>query len=181
MGELRRRILNDRDLPFRDLAGGELPLRETQIAGAPGGQHAAKPRLLTQPPQHAVAVGRINGESVELSSGAGGTAQALVQHLVAAFRQQLRHPVKRHAAAIRTAEQHQRRSVDIDRVEPVRQQRHSVAGRDHQVALNPHGVRAAWPYAEGSAQKAHRLDLPILRLFSRSTTAPPSRSTVRRF
>ena len=93
MGELRRRGLDDRDLPFRDFAGSELPLGETEVAGAAGGQHTAGPRLFAQPRQCAVGVGWVNGESVELSAGAAGSAQAHIQHLVAAFSQQLRHPV----------------------------------------------------------------------------------------
>ena len=44
MGKLGQRVLDDRDLPLRDVAGGELPLGETQVAGTPGGQYAAEPR-----------------------------------------------------------------------------------------------------------------------------------------
>ena len=181
MGELRRRVLDDRDLPFRDVAGGELPLGETEVAGTTGGQHSAEPRLLPQPRQRAVGVGRMNGESVEVSAGAAGSAQAHIQHLIAPFGQQLRHPVQRRAAAVRAAKQHQRGLVDVGRVKAVRQQRHTVAGRDHQVAFNPHRMRAAGPYAEHSAQKAHRLvrsrdaASPAGRM-----TAPKSRSTVKK-
>jgi hypothetical protein len=155
-----------------------LPLRETQVAGAPSRHHASEPRLLTQPRQHAVGVGRVNGESVELSTRAAGSAQAHIEHLVAAFSQQLRHPVQRHAAPVGAAQQHQRGLVDVGRIEAVRQQRHAVPGRDHQVAFNPNRVRAQRPHAEHSAQKAHRL-VPIRVTPSQATTPLTSRLTLR--
>jgi hypothetical protein len=64
----------------------------------------------------------------------------------------MRHPIQRYAATVWAAQQHYRWPVDVDRVEPVRQQRHSVGGRDHQVVVDAHGVAAAWLNAERSAQ-----------------------------
>jgi hypothetical protein len=46
-----------------DIAGGELSLDQTEVAGAPGCLHSAEPRLLAQPRQRAVGVGRVNRES----------------------------------------------------------------------------------------------------------------------
>jgi hypothetical protein len=100
---------------------------------------------------------RFVGFDDALSAGAACSAQAHIEHLVAAFGKQLWHPVQCHAAPVRAAEQHQRGLVDVGRVEAVRQQRHSVAGRDHQVTLPPHRVRSAGLYTERAAQEAHRL------------------------
>jgi hypothetical protein len=61
----------------------------------------------------------------------------------------VRHPVQCRAAAVGAAEQYQRGLVDVGRIKAVRQQRHNVAGRDHQVTLNscPCGWRGCTPNA----------------------------------
>ncbi len=140
VGEAGRRVLNQRDLPFGDVAGGQLPLHVAEVAGAPGGQLAAEPRLGAQPAQRAVAVGGVDDEPVEAAAGSGRAAQALIEHLVAALGQQRREPVQGVAAAVGAAQQHQRRAVLACRVVVRGQQPHTVGGRDLHVAPHPHPV-----------------------------------------
>ena len=156
MGEFGQGVLHDRHPSIPECRAASSHWAKPREQAPQAASTLSKPRLLTQPRPCPVGVGPVNGESVEASAGAAGSTQAHIQHPIAAFRQQLRHPIQRHAAPVWAEEQDQRRLVDTNRVKAVRQQRHPVTSRDHQVAFNPHRMRVAGLHTERSTQKAHQ-------------------------